>query len=170
MTRVGDKGEHATWAHSYDAHSTLHLHASEPARPQPNISSVSARVGTRPTQLTSAMSTRTVPYQLPPSHLSKPIIVCGIVMALSASRRFSAFHGLLLSQSPTLANVAQWLQTGIFWFLYGAHAIESAVFAKKLKDHGVSMLSAAWWKWMVECFVGGKFCFEHFEGMVKSKQ
>jgi hypothetical protein len=90
-------------------------------------------------------------------------------MALSASRRFSAYHSQLLSQLPTLAKVAYWLQTGIFWFFYGAHTIESAMFAKKLRDHGVSVLSTAWWKWMLECFIGGKFCFEHFESIVKGK-
>lgn len=112
------------------------------------------------------MGKAAVPYTFPPWHLSKPIIACGIIMALSASQRFSTFHGQLLLQLPTLARAANWLQTGIFWFLYGAHAVESALFAKKLKDHGVSIMSAAWWKWMVECFIGGKFCFEHFEGIV----
>lgn len=114
-----------------------------------------------------------VPYTLPPTHLSRPILICGIIMALTASKRLaypgSILHGQLMSVSPTAAKAALWLQTGIFWFLYGAHTIESAIFAKKLRDHGVSILSATWWKWMAECFIGGKFCFEHFEGIIKSK-
>lgn len=94
-------------------------------------------------------------------------------MALTASKRFaypgSVLHSQLLSLSPTAAKTATWLQIGTFWFLYGAHTIESAIFAKKLGDQGVSILSAAWWKWMVECFIGGKFCFDHFEGVLKGK-
>ncbi|KAJ4300923.1 hypothetical protein N0V90_003011 [Kalmusia sp. IMI 367209] len=119
------------------------------------------------------MSAKGVPYSLPPSHLSKPIVICGIIMALSASRRLispgSILYDQLLSQSPAAIKAAVWIQNGLFWFLYGAHTIESAIFAKKLMDHRVSVLSSTWWKWMVECFIGGKFCFEHFDGIVKGK-
>lgn len=116
-----------------------------------------------------AMGAVSVPYSLPPPHLAKPIVICGLVMVLSASRHLSAIHAQMLSNSPTAAKCALWVQHGVFWFLYGAHTIESAVFAKKLREHGVSLLSVAWWKWMAECFVGGKFCFQHFDDMVKNK-
>lgn len=120
----------------------------------------------------SATHSRPVPYTLPPGRLLKPILVCGVLMALSANKRItspgSVLYDSLLSRSPTALKATLWIQTGIFWFLYGAHTIESAIFVKKLSDHGVSVLSTAWWKWMAECFVGGKFCFEHFEGVVKA--
>ena len=119
------------------------------------------------------MSATPVPYTLPPSRFSKGIVICGIIMALTASKSFaypgSVLHSKLMTLSPTAAKTATWLQIGTFWFFYGAHTIESAIFAKKLRDHGVSMFSGAFWKWMVECFIGGQFCFAHFESVVKGK-
>lgn len=113
-----------------------------------------------------------LPYTLPPSHLSKPIMICGIIMALTASKQLaypgSLLHTQLSTLSPTAAKAALWLQIGTFWFFYGAHSIESAILAKKLRDQGVSILSATWWKWIAECFIGGQFCFKHFD-LVKGK-
>lgn len=94
-------------------------------------------------------------------------------MALSAHKGLLAPGSLpydkLLVRSPKALKAALWIQTAVFWFLYGAHAIESAIFVKKLSAYRVSVLSIAWWKWMAECFVGGKFCFEHFEAVVQGR-
>jgi hypothetical protein len=108
----------------------------------------------------------------PPSqpHL-KPIIICGVIMALCAAPT-PAFLKPYNVNSPLPENVAtagRWIQTGLFYFLYGAHAVETAIFMKRLKEHGVGFMSAAWWKWMGTCFVGGKFCFEHFDRLVGKK-
>src|SRR5262245_52177808 len=114
-----------------------------------------------------------LPYTLPPGPLLKPIIICGVVMALSANKRIaspgSPLYDNILSRSSIALKAFVWAQRGIFWFLYGAHTIESLIFIKKLNEQGVSVFSTAWWKWMVECFIGGKFCFEHFEGAVKAR-
>jgi hypothetical protein len=114
-----------------------------------------------------------IPYTLPPRHLLKPIIVCGIVMAVAANKSIIAPGSLLYDQlrprSPTAFKAVVWMQLITFWSLYGAHTIESALLARKLWQGGVSILSLAWWKWMAECFVGGKFCFDHFDGVVKGK-
>ncbi|KAG9196589.1 hypothetical protein G6011_01710 [Alternaria panax] len=105
----------------------------------------------------------------PPSnpHL-KPIIICGIVMALSAAPTPAMFHPDNFS-SPLPENVAtagRWIQAGLFYSLYGAHAVETAIFMKKLNEHGIEFMSAAWWKWVGTCFVGGQFCFKHFNRLV----
>jgi hypothetical protein len=108
----------------------------------------------------------------PPSnpHL-KPIIICGIVMALSAAPTPAMFYpGNPNSPLPAnLATAGRWIQAGLFYFLYGAHAVETLMFMKRLKEHGVGFLSAAWLKWVATCFVGGKFCFEHFDRVVGKK-
>jgi hypothetical protein len=100
----------------------------------------------------------------------KPILICGFIMALSSSKRLllpgSPLYDYVLVRSATTLKVATWIQNGIFYFLFGAHAIETAMFTKKLKEHGVSVASLAWWKWVATCFVGGKFLFEHFDQVV----
>lgn len=120
------------------------------------------------------MSATKVPYSLPPSHLLKPIIVCGVIMALSASKSViapgSLLYDNLLHRSPTAIKAAVWIQNGLFYFFYGAHSIESVMMMKKLVDQGVSAFSGTFWKWVVECFIGGKFCFDHFEGVIKGKK
>ena len=121
----------------------------------------------------ASKATSPIPYKLPPGHLLKPIIVCGVVMALAANKSViapgSLLHDQLRPRSPTTFKAVVWMQLITFWFLYGAHTIESAILATKLWKGGVSILSLTWWKWMAECFVGGKFCFEHFESVVKRK-
>ena len=101
------------------------------------------------------------------------MIVCGVIMALSARREVispgSPLYDYLLSRSATALKAATWIQNGLFYILFGAHAIETAMFTKRLKEHGVSVLSLAWWKWVATCFVGGKFCFEHFDRLVGKK-
>jgi hypothetical protein len=100
-------------------------------------------------------------YHPPSAPYLKPIVICGIIMALSSRREVIT----PLSGSPFF-KYANWIQNGLFYFLFGSHAIETAMFTKMLSTHGVSVASAAWWKWMATCFVGGKFCFEHFDRVV----
>jgi hypothetical protein len=105
----------------------------------------------------------------PPSHPHlKPIIICGVVMALSAAPVPAMFRPDNFG-SPLPENVAtagRWIQAGLFYFLFGAHAVETVMFMKRLKKHGVGFMSAAWWKWVGTCFVGGQFCFKHFDRVV----
>lgn len=112
-------------------------------------------------------------YITPADPYLKPIIICGVIMALSAKKSFilpgSPIYDYVLFRSPLAFKAATWIQNGLFYFLYGAHAVETAMFTKKLNEHGVSALSVAWWKWMVTCFIGGKFCFEHFDQVVGRK-
>jgi hypothetical protein len=100
----------------------------------------------------------------------KPIIICGIIMALSARHEViapgSPLYDYVLFRSGTALKAARWIQNGLFYFLFGAHAIESAMFTRRLSEHGVSLFSVAWFKWIATCFVGGKFLFEHFDRVV----
>ena len=134
-------------------------------------------------------------YIAPTHPQLKPIIICGIIMALSARREVIApgsplcMHSTLhpsslnlqpykqpnltsppddhlLSRSPNALKAATWIQNGLFYFLFGAHAVETALFTKRLNEHGVSLFSVAWFKWIGTCFVGGKFLFEHFDRVV----
>ncbi|OAL53258.1 hypothetical protein IQ07DRAFT_355142 [Pyrenochaeta sp. DS3sAY3a] len=100
----------------------------------------------------------------------KPIIICGIIMALSARHEVispgSPLYDYVLVRSGTALKAARWIQNGLFYFLFGAHAVESAMFMPRLSEHGVSLFSVAWFKWIATCFVGGKFLFEHFDRVV----
>ncbi|KAL1793129.1 hypothetical protein ACET3X_008111 [Alternaria dauci] len=85
----------------------------------------------------------------PPStpHL-KPIIICGIVMALCAAPTPAMFRPDNVD-SPLPENAAtagRWIQSGLFYFIYGGHAVETVMFMKRLSQHGVGFMSAAWWK------------------------
>jgi hypothetical protein len=112
-------------------------------------------------------------YHAPKAPYLKPILICGAVMALLARREVispgSPLYDYVLSRSPHALKAGVWIQNGLFYFLYGAHGIETAMFTKRLSEHGVSVMSLAWWKWMATCFVGGKFCFEHFDKVAGRK-
>ncbi|KAI8935992.1 hypothetical protein NX059_007495 [Plenodomus lindquistii] len=109
-------------------------------------------------------------YIAPSSPYLKPIVVCGIIMALSARSEVispgSPLYNYGISGSPNALKYARWIQNGLFYFLFGAHAVETAMFTQRLSAHGVSMGSLAWWKWLGTCFVGGQFCFKHFDQVV----
>jgi hypothetical protein len=114
-------------------------------------------------------------YVLPRGDLGRSIVICGIIMALSSRREVispgSPLYDYALSRSPNALKAATWIQNGLFYFLFIAHGIETPIFAyTKLAKHGVSVLSTAWWKWMATVFVGGKFTFEHFEGVLNGKR
>jgi len=109
-------------------------------------------------------------YVAPGHPQLRPIIICGIIMALSARREVispgSPLYDHVLVHSSSALKTARWIQNALFYFLFGAHAIETAMFTRRLNHHGVSVLSLAWWKWVATCFVGGKFLFEHFDCVV----
>ncbi|KAF1950761.1 hypothetical protein CC80DRAFT_496662 [Byssothecium circinans] len=126
--------------------------------------------------MASSSPPKSVPYSLPAGRLLRPIIICAVVMAFSARKSLLAPGSFLqenllsLNSSGTALKAAKWIQTGLFWIVYGAHSVECVILARKLSQHGVSVLSAAWWKWIAECFVGGQFCFKHFEGVAKGRR
>jgi hypothetical protein len=110
-------------------------------------------------------------YVAPQAPYLRPILICGVVMALSARREVispgSPLYDYALSRlSANGLKYASWVQSGLFYFLFGAHAVETAVFTKRLSRHGIEISSASWWKWIATCFVGGKLCFAHFDGLV----
>jgi hypothetical protein len=109
-------------------------------------------------------------YSYPAGHLGRNTTICGIIMLLSSRRELLApgfpLYDYILAKSPTALKTATWIQNGLFYFLFGAHAIETVVFAVvKLRKHRVPF-GMVWLKWIVTCFVGGKFCMEHFDNVV----
>jgi hypothetical protein len=113
-------------------------------------------------------------YTFPGGHLGRSIIVTGIIMALSARREVispgSPLYDYLLAGKPRAITWATNIQKGLFYFLFGAHALETLAFPfVRLQKHGVPAFSVAWIKWMLACFVGGKFTYEHFDGLVAGK-
>ncbi|KAH6612711.1 hypothetical protein C7974DRAFT_84164 [Boeremia exigua] len=107
-------------------------------------------------------------YIAPKAPYLRPIIICGIIMALSSRREVispgSPLYDYVLSRlSANGLKYASWVQSGLFYFLFGAHAVETAIFTKRLAQHGVEVSSIGWWQWMATCFVGGKFCYVHFD-------
>ncbi|KAF2993324.1 hypothetical protein E8E13_001636 [Curvularia kusanoi] len=107
-------------------------------------------------------------YIAPKPPYLRPIIICGVIMALSTSRSFISpgspiYDYGLKHLSASGLKYAGWVQSGLFYFLFGAHAIETVMFTQRLQRHGVQAGSAAWWKWLATCFVGGQFCFTHFD-------
>ncbi|KAK6859081.1 hypothetical protein PG995_004934 [Apiospora arundinis] len=102
-------------------------------------------------------------------------IISGIVMYASARPGLIApgswLYETVLAGNPTALNAAWWVQNGLFYFLYGAHAIETVAFAAgPLRKHGVPLFSVAWFKWMIGCFVGGVFVTKHFANVVRAKE
>jgi hypothetical protein len=136
---------------------------SRPISILPIYSTLQANMSVQPKNLNNTYVAPSHPYL-------KPVLICGVIMALSARREVispgSPLYDYVLSRSGTALKVAIWIQNGLFYFLFGAHAIETAMFTKRLNTHGVSVMSLAWWKWMATCFVGGKFVFEHFDRLV----
>ena len=91
-------------------------------------------------------------------------------MLLSARRELiqpgSILHDYVLMGKPALVKAAKWIQNGLFYFLFGAHAIETPIFAyTRLLPHGIPILSLVWIKWVLSCFVGGVFVMRHFDAL-----
>lgn len=123
---------------------------------------------------TSKAPVQITTYTRPRGRLARGVVICVILMALSARKNLiapgSTLYDNVLAGKPNAIKYATWAQNGTFYFLYGAHAIETAIFAYvKLHKHGMPLLSLAWVQWIVTCFAGGQFCFIHFDELVKSK-
>ncbi|KAK7934555.1 hypothetical protein PG985_000050 [Apiospora marii] len=103
-------------------------------------------------------------------------LICGAVMYWSARPGLiepgSRLYDTVLSgHHPTAYNAAWWVQKSLFYFLFGAHAVETVAFAAgPLRKHGVPLFGAAWFQWVVGCFVGGVFTTKYFEAVVKAKE
>lgn len=114
-------------------------------------------------------------FPLPPASTTTAIVITGITMALSARPSLlqpgSLLHdGILSVSSPQAITAARWVQTGMFWFLFGAHTLEAASFAfLRLRRHGVPILSVLGLKWLAAVFVGGNFTWVHFDKVVAQK-
>ena len=96
-------------------------------------------------------------------------------MALSSRKEVispgSPLYDFILAGRPKAITWATNIQKGIFYFLFGAHAIETAIFPFiRLNKHSVPFPSMAYFQWLAACFVGGKYTMEHFDGVVASKQ
>lgn len=115
-------------------------------------------------------------YQFPKGSKQVGTLVCAVLMALSTKRRFiepgSLLHDQVLARGG--AKVVQYskhVQNFLFYFLFGAHGVETVHFAlTKLKRHKVKALSLLWLKWIVTAFVGGTFAIQHFDEVVEAKE
>lgn len=68
-------------------------------------------------------------FSLPQGDLGRKVLITGIVMLLSSRRELlqpgSPLHDYVLAGNPTLLKAARWIQNGLFYFLFGAHSIET---------------------------------------------
>ncbi|KAH8655190.1 hypothetical protein BX600DRAFT_66663 [Xylariales sp. PMI_506] len=110
-------------------------------------------------------------FPLPRGARARSIIITGLLMLFSSNRRFvgpgSPLYDYVLAGRPALVTGAERLQDFLFYFLFGTHTLETPYFAvAKLHRHGVPAFSTLWFKWVLSCFVGGQFIFQHFEQVV----
>lgn len=113
-------------------------------------------------------------FSLPSGDLGRKVLITGIIMLLSARGELlqpgSPLYDYVLAGRPTLLRAAKWIQNGLFYFLFGAHGIETPLFAwTRLRPHGVPVFSLLWVKWMLSCFVGGVFVFRQFDEIVAKR-
>lgn len=109
-------------------------------------------------------------FSFPPGEEGRKVIITGIIMLLSARRELlqpgSILHDHILLGKPALIKAARWIQNGLFYFLFGAHAIETPIFAyTRLRPNGIPIFSLVWVKWVLSCFVGGVFVMRHFDAL-----
>jgi hypothetical protein len=111
-------------------------------------------------------------YRFPTGSRATGTIICGILMAWSARSKniepgsFLFDNLLSKASSPRVLQGTKILQNVIFYFLFGAHAIETAHFAAtKLKKHG-ELFSLKGLAWILTTFIGGKFAIEEFDVLV----
>jgi hypothetical protein len=127
----------------------LFNHIDKPTRHQTNTPPAAA-----PTQIHHHAAQKSQNIYKPPSspHLA-PIIICCIVMAVCALPSLETCTRTPAGSKPHSS-------------IYGAHIIKTAIFMTRLSKHGVTVGSVAWRYWVGTCFVGGKFCYEHFDRVV----
>lgn len=111
-------------------------------------------------------------FQLPRGELGRKVLITGIVMLLSARREViapgSPLYDYILVHDRRLQTAARWIQNGLFYFLFGAHTIETPIFAwTRLRKHGVPLV--AFLKWTLSVFVGGVFVYKQFDDLVAQK-
>ncbi|RMZ78770.1 hypothetical protein DV738_g3655, partial [Chaetothyriales sp. CBS 135597] len=113
-------------------------------------------------------------YVLPTGSLGRNILISAVVMALSARKEVispgSPIYDYFLAQSPDALRIATYIQNGLFYFLFGAHALEVPLFAYlRLAKHGISLFSLAWFQWSATVFVGGVLTWNHFDQVLTKK-
>lgn len=68
-------------------------------------------------------------FSLPQGELGRKVLITAIVMLLSARRELlepgSPLHDYVLAGNPSLLRAARWIQNGLFYFLFGAHSVET---------------------------------------------
>ncbi|KAK5057718.1 hypothetical protein LTR84_011719 [Exophiala bonariae] len=115
-------------------------------------------------------------YKFPRGSKQFGTLVCGVLMALSTKRKYiepgSLLHDQVLARGGAKTiQYSKYVQNFLFYFLFGAHGIETVHFAlTKLKRHNVKFLSFVWLKWVVTAFVGGTFAIQHFDEVVEAKE
>ena len=107
--------------------------------------------------------------------LRRAILLSAALMLLSSRRELlqpgSPLHALVLAGHPVAQRRALLVQAGIFYFLWGVHALETVFFAwARLRPHGVPLASAVGLRWLATVFVGGKFGLDHFAAVVAAAQ
>lgn len=106
-------------------------------------------------------------FSLPTGDLRRKVLITGVIMLLSSRREViapgSPLYDYVLSRDTRLLTAARWIQNGLFYFLFIAHAIEVPLFAwTRLRKHNVPF-GLDYVKWLLSEFVGGKFTTEHFD-------
>ncbi|KAI1850893.1 hypothetical protein JX266_003558 [Neoarthrinium moseri] len=112
-------------------------------------------------------------YPIPGGKLGRNTLICGLVMLLSSRSEVlapgSPIYDYLLAERPTALKYSIRVQYGLYYFLFGAHTIESVIFAAtRLRKHGVPVFSLLWFKWMLACFIGGQLTYKHFDNVVRA--
>ena len=81
-------------------------------------------------------------FSLPQGQLGRKVLVTGIIMLLSARREVlepgSPLHDYVLAGNPSLLRAARWIQNGLFYFLFGAHSIETPMGKSRFLDKNLS--------------------------------
>lgn len=113
-------------------------------------------------------------YPLPSRGRLVSLSIAALIMLLSSRKEFiapgSPIYDYLLAGRPTALTNAIRVQNGVYYVLFGVHGVECVLFSViRLHRHGVPFLSAAWWKWMAMCFVGGYSAWAHFDRTVKAE-
>lgn len=68
-------------------------------------------------------------FHLPKGELGRKVLITGVIMLWSAKRSFiepgSPLFDYVLVHDRRLQTAARWIQNGLFYFLFGAHGIET---------------------------------------------
>ncbi|KAM4060084.1 hypothetical protein HRG_002305 [Hirsutella rhossiliensis] len=64
----------------------------------------------------------------------------------------------------------RWLVRSLFLPVVGLHAVESFLFDRKLRRHGVDRWTGLWWLWVSSCFMEGVMAFKRVDDHVAQKR